>query len=314
VLALKLVEEAIELDAEFTEAWALKSSIHSSFVLFGPLDRRAVEQDEAERAASHAIELDGSSAEAWAEYGFALSQRSKPVEAERAFRTAEELGGRSPLGAYGILLLSAANFAKARANFERFRAVDPWAPDARAFLLVAYGFEGRIDAATEEYEEGRTWYDTWGFGDYARMWILLGRDDTAEALEGLERRIGLVPINDPVRAIDTAARDNFASPSDAVARLRELRADPNVNLPALVAITMWAAYFDDAELALDVMQEMVAVSSQSVYLFWFPQMREVRRLPGFKTIMREAGFVDYWNEFGWPEACRPTAGDDFECD
>jgi hypothetical protein len=146
------------------------------------------------------------------------------------------------------------------------------------------------------------------------MWILLGRDDTAEALEGLERRIGLVPINDPVRAIDTAARDNFASPSDAVARLRELRADPNVNLPALVAITMWAAYFDDAELALDVMQEMVAVSSQSVYLFWFPQMREVRRLPGFKTIMREAGFVDYWNEFGWPEACRPTAGDDFECD
>jgi Tfp pilus assembly protein PilF len=162
VLALKLVEEAIELDAEFTEAWALKSSIHSSFVLFGPLDRRAVEQDEAERAASHAIELDGSSAEAWAEYGFALSQRSKPVEAERAFRTAEELGGRSPLGAYGILLLSAANFAKARANFERFRAVDPWAPDARAFLLVAYGFEGRIDAATEEYEEGRKWYDTWG--------------------------------------------------------------------------------------------------------------------------------------------------------
>jgi hypothetical protein len=82
----------------------------------------------------------------------------------------------------------------------------------------------------------------------------------------------------------------------------------------LVTIAMWAAHFGDAQLALDVMERQVTANSQAAYLFWYPQMRDVRRSPRFKEIMRNAGFVDYWNEFGWPETCRPTVGDDFECD
>jgi hypothetical protein len=61
------------------------------------------------------------------------------------------------------------------------------------------------------------------------------------------------------------------------------------------------------------MENVVTANKPRAYAFWYPQMRDVRRLPGFKRVMRDAGFVDYWNEFGWPEACRRTSGDDFEC-
>jgi TolB-like protein/Flp pilus assembly protein TadD len=308
--ALELIEEAITLDGNFAEAWARKSSVHSSLVNFGPLDRRAAEQEEAERAALRAIELDANSAVAYLEYGFALSQRGKPVESEHAFRKAEDLGGGTAVGSYGILLLSAGNFTKALAVFEGFRALNPLSPDAGAFLLLAYGFEGNIGAMKEEYQRGLALYGAWAVGDAFMVWLLLGNGDTAAAKEILARsQIG------PSATIDTAVRENFDTPSEAVARLRELSVDPvNENLPALVTIAMWAAHFGDAQLALDVMERQVTANSQAAYLFWYPQMRDVRRSPRFKEIMRNAGFVDYWNEFGWPETCRPTVGDDFECD
>ena len=33
----------------------------------------------------------------------------------------------------------------------------------------------------------------------------------------------------------------------------------------------------------------------------------------FKTLMRNAGLVDYWKKHGWPDRCRAKGEDDFEC-
>lgn len=47
--------------------------------------------------------------------------------------------------------------------------------------------------------------------------------------------------------------------------------------------------------------------------FWRPVARDVRRLPGFKALVREMGLVDYWREYGWPDLCHPVGSNDFEC-
>jgi hypothetical protein len=47
---------------------------------------------------------------------------------------------------------------------------------------------------------------------------------------------------------------------------------------------------------------VVTANKTRAYVFWYPQMREVRQMPQFKKIMRDAGFV-----------CRRTQGEDFEC-
>jgi hypothetical protein len=39
----------------------------------------------------------------------------------------------------------------------------------------------------------------------------------------------------------------------------------------------------------------------------------MRQLPEFKAFLREIGIVAHWQEYGWPEICRPLDGDDFAC-
>ncbi|MFC1839796.1 hypothetical protein ACFL1N_09460 [Thermodesulfobacteriota bacterium] len=77
---------------------------------------------------------------------------------------------------------------------------------------------------------------------------------------------------------------------------------------------MLAAYFGDPELALNVMEKSIRVHNVALVLMWSPIMKEVRQLPRFKEFVREIGLVDYWKEYGWPDLCRPTGDDDFECD
>jgi hypothetical protein len=47
---------------------------------------------------------------------------------------------------------------------------------------------------------------------------------------------------------------------------------------------------------------------------WGPTYREMRRLPGFKDILRRLGLIDYWRTTGnWGDFCRPVGDTDFEC-
>ena len=78
-------------------------------------------------------------------------------------------------------------------------------------------------------------------------------------------------------------------------------------------IPLWAGHFGDPMLALDAMRAAIEEQgSRTVYL-WLPQLAPMRRLPEFKTFMRDIGMVEYWQEYGWPSFCRQVDGDDFVC-
>ena len=48
--------------------------------------------------------------------------------------------------------------------------------------------------------------------------------------------------------------------------------------------------------------------------FWSPLQAEMRKLPGFKELVREVGLVSHWRTTGeWGEFARPVGGEDFEC-
>lgn len=47
---------------------------------------------------------------------------------------------------------------------------------------------------------------------------------------------------------------------------------------------------------------------------WILPFSNVRTLPGFKKMLRDAGIVDYWRTTGnWGDFCKPVGADDFEC-
>ena len=73
----------------------------------------------------------------------------------------------------------------------------------------------------------------------------------------------------------------------------------------------WAAYFGEPQLALDLLTQ-IASNRPNTFQLWQPVMSGVRKLPGFKNVVRQLGLVDYWRAYGWPDFCRP-AGEDFAC-
>ena len=48
--------------------------------------------------------------------------------------------------------------------------------------------------------------------------------------------------------------------------------------------------------------------------FWHPSYAPVRKTERFKTVVRNAGLVEYWRARGWPDQCHHTTGDDFVCE
>ena len=100
-------------------------------------------------------------------------------------------------------------------------------------------------------------------------------------------------------------------PDEALAVLR-----PMVGGPLNFHVTSWLAWFGDYGTALDSMRsdfQLRGYRYAALWWIWDPGLSGVRKLPGFKQLMRDAGLVDYWRKYGWSDYCKPTTGDDFEC-
>ncbi len=107
---------------------------------------------------------------------------------------------------------------------------------------------------------------------------------------------------------------NLDAPEKARAELRSaFSATVDGNPNRRRDIGLWAGHFGDPMLALDAMRAAIdEQGSQTVYL-WLPQLAPMRRLPEFKTFMRDIGMVEYWQEYGLPSFCRQADGNDFVC-
>jgi hypothetical protein len=81
------------------------------------------------------------------------------------------------------------------------------------------------------------------------------------------------------------------------------------NLP----LGLWAAYFGDPELALTFFAAATR-DSCNTFLLWNPLLKDMRRLPGFKSLVTDLKLVDYWRSSGrWNEYCHPRGNAEFEC-
>ena len=146
--------------------------------------------------------------------------------------------------------------------------------------------------------------DQWSLGDYFITLLRLGAKDDL-FINDVPESVMWVPTE------ETLAK----SPEENLAELRQLySSDENLSSSYLMYITTAAAYFGDPEFALSAMEKSISLQAIGLVAYWTPLFHEARQLPRFKELMREIGLVDYWNEFGWPDLCRPIGDDDFVCD
>jgi hypothetical protein len=102
---------------------------------------------------------------------------------------------------------------------------------------------------------------------------------------------------------------------EARRELKRFDIDPAYDTPiGRTVITVWASYFGDHELALKQFQDLSNDNALAVFIVWRPIQKEMRKLPGFKDLLRKFKLVDYWQSTGnWGDFCRPVGDDDFEC-
>ena len=163
-IAHRLLEEAVELDPDFAEAWAML--VHAHWLLRDISEDRAevAAKEDAAPAARRAVTLAPNLPQSWAALGFHLGQAALTVEArnpdetamvrdaEAAFERALALDPESliALESYARFRLKLGDYKAALALLDRAVALDPLSRLRQLRALALYR-SGQPDAARREY-------------------------------------------------------------------------------------------------------------------------------------------------------------------
>lgn len=190
---------------------------------------------------------------------------------------------------------------------ERARAFDPLNQAPVGLLADAYAAEGRQREALDLIDEFTEIRGTTPGIEGTAFVIALGLGDPEE----VARRAAA--MLDSRNAITRDLVRNIDDPEVGLSMLRKFVAAPDQTMllwPTLLA--PWAAYFGDDELALEMYRHEVPYAAGNTISK--PIFAGMRRLPGFRDLVRDLGFFSYWRESGnWPDYCRPLEREEFEC-
>ncbi len=142
--AIRMFEQAIDLDAKYALAYAGIADAYSHMYRYGARNRK-VAQEKAKEASEKAIELDPDSSEAHASRGLALRINEEYAESEQEFEKAIELNPNlfEAYFYFGLVHSSQGEFEKAAAMYVKAIAVNPADYQAPIFLAQAYTSLGR---------------------------------------------------------------------------------------------------------------------------------------------------------------------------
>jgi TolB-like protein/DNA-binding winged helix-turn-helix (wHTH) protein len=313
-LAVEHMHRAIALDPSFSRAWAYLYCIHMDGRVAMPLEAEEW-TNRASEALAQARSLTPDApfvrvldARNDMHLGLRLKARGMLDSLPAGFWTGDRNLTRDVFR--GRFLIGVGEVEEAIEALERARAADPLSPVIALFLGVAHAIEGNAAEALAETDRGIElgYFHPLFLGN--AMLVALSSGDH----EQIRRRVAAVSLdNADHRAINDALVRHLADPAAGRAEVRHLAAA--VSPPDRmrdVLITHWAAYYGEAELALEMLNRMSPGAADDG-LLWRPVMRDVRKLPAFKELVRREGLVEYWREYGWPEFCRPLGEDDFEC-
>jgi tetratricopeptide (TPR) repeat protein len=185
---------------------------------------------------------------------------------------------------------------------EQMRRLNPWSPGTAMGLSSAYAIQGRIEDALAEAERA---FELEGFKSWTvdnGLHIALSTNDHELVRKWLVRAEQYLPEE---RELIAAMGDTLDDREAALAWLREAfqRTEDHDYL-----ISFWALFHGDVELTLDAMQR-----TPIPWVFWGSEMKEVRRTPRFKDVVRQVGLEEYFREYGWNDFCHPLGAEDFEC-
>jgi TolB-like protein len=312
--AIAHLQRAVALDPSFSVAWSGLNGVYTN----GAIGMPPEQAEEWQRQGADALER-----------AHALTPDAPHVLLEIAIREARRGNwlGAAPLyeglqPAYakygaankawaprGVFLSYVGREREAVPALELARAEDPLAPALAGFLSQAYLARDDTTAALAEVDRGLKLQGAKLRLHQMGLVIAMNKDDPPD----IERRLrSMREISGssarPSRLFELARL--LDSPATAEAEIRRIASLENRN--DRVPLALWAAYFHAPELSLELMAKE-ATNGEAIPVLWQPLMRDVRKLPAFKDLVRASGLLDYWRAYGWSDFCQPLAGKDFVC-
>jgi TolB-like protein/DNA-binding winged helix-turn-helix (wHTH) protein len=298
----QLARQAVELDPDYFDAWFTFTSVNS--VLVGtPLPGLSGKEhyELTLQGAERMIALDPGHPFGYALKAVALGTVPDWAGVAEMKSILERMN--SPLADQrfiAMLLMCLGRFQEAIDIYEANLVTEPINLFSRGFLMAAHELAGNAAAADAEYRLGEELNPVW-WGDQVNLFLALGRGQPLEDIDDLfipdELKQLLHNINDHAR-LETAVRDYAAS-------------DNKVSATSLY-YAAFAARLGDQEQAVTLLRSALDGVWTSLFWAWMPVFDETRRLDSFKQLVRDSGVVDYWQQHGWSEVCRPV-GDDIDC-
>ncbi len=308
IQAVRHYRRATELDSDFGLAFAMLAQASQEAFFYYSDTQPENYLEWRDEAIANALRAAPESLPVKAQLAQIEIYRGNLREARRLFDDvyARSRGGDVTYSLEYVDLLTKTGFVdRALVLTDRIQRWDPMRPRLAIYYGHLFVAQNRADEALavleQEYSGGRFL----AFAADKGIVAALVADQPDEIRKWLTRAVDNLA---PGFFTNNIHREMLQHFGDRERALEWLRAAYDNCPPCDFWIINWAAYLGDVELALKAMRR-----SRDLWAFWTPLMEDVRRQDTFKEIVIEAGLVDYWNEFGWSEFCRPTANDNFEC-
>jgi TolB-like protein/Flp pilus assembly protein TadD len=307
--AAALMEEVVARNPDYAPAWALLSWVHTVLPNQLGIGRMTTAQmrdvvqssrEKAEPAAQKAIRLDPNLPDGYVALGTVETRAGKFLRAEELYEKALVLDENHPeaLNMYSQMLSYLGLVDKSLALRRRSLALEPFDPNSNRDLGTLLWLSGDDDAALAILKP----IDL----PVARRTVInllagAGRFDEATA-----SLLSAPPGNDSPEAVKEAVRLLRAAPSAAVPQ----------NPVSLGAFDFVYLFTSAPERVLEQYERNVEagwMTNAPTGFLWHSSYAPARKTERFKAYARNVGFIEYWRAKGWPEFCRPTTRDDFEC-
>lgn len=323
--AIEMLDAAIKLEPEFSDAWAEKAAALALAAFIIGLNDETIDEayaayDRAWLAARRATELEPGHPLGLAVRGLVRLNQKRWIEArvllERALNT--ETPSDYAFLWLGILQSMTGDTDGALATFDAGLETSPTAPN-----LIRW--RGRILAHQED------WSAVWA---QKSMPSSLSMQDTvwAQQLAGLH--LGEITVED----VKTWLHEQRSLPGN---QRRSVLGDPGPTIAAIDSVfgpdaSDTKSMIEDIFLRQDIRTQnaMVEVQPKLTTVFfnsidenilrapnrndleflWVPGAYLYRQSPRFNNLVTALGLPAYWDLFGWPSMCRPTTASEFACD
>ena len=308
--ALDYFTQAVEQDPEFARAYAGIASVYWLLTSYDDsLDKESY-FELAEANANFALEFNPASADALSALASIQSARGDIEQAAALFEHIRVIGSNDSNIAHweAMLRIRLGYFDELIDPLTAVYRLDPLNEHIGWSLAAAFNFSGRPAEAAGILKE----LQHFTYRQYVLGLTAINQGDYAQARELLRdarMRSGKLPaafadliidaLEDP--GLKAAAAQQFVSAVGA-GELTKL-----VGFESLLILGSPRAF----DLGVDPLSDIIRIQINAQ--LWNNWAVAVRQSPGFKTWVETLGYVDFWRRHGWPDRCRPTGHDDFEC-